>query len=131
MAGTIPVKYSSENERWEVCLVTTTRSGRWGPPKGKVEVGERHIMSAQRETFEEAGLRGTVIGYMGNYKYYRVKEGTEVLSKMYLLKVESEALDYPEVERRKRKWFSIEAAAKVCPQILFLLQKITSMMEAQ
>src|SRR5687768_6649789 len=42
----------------EVLLVGSRRNGCWGVPKGHVEPGETTSVTAAREAFEEAGVRG-------------------------------------------------------------------------
>jgi 8-oxo-dGTP pyrophosphatase MutT (NUDIX family) len=38
-------------------------------PKGTVECGEKHVETALREVFEEAGVKATVMKYIGKSEY--------------------------------------------------------------
>jgi 8-oxo-dGTP pyrophosphatase MutT (NUDIX family) len=51
------VIYRAGNGRPEFLLVKSKRSGRWGFPKGHIEKGETEIQTAEREIFEETGLK--------------------------------------------------------------------------
>ncbi|AYG64512.1 NUDIX hydrolase [Rhizobium jaguaris] len=44
----------------KVLLVASRRTGRWGLPKGHVESSETSRSTAEREAFEEAGVKGAV-----------------------------------------------------------------------
>ena len=47
----------------------------WVLPKGTVELGETHEMTAKREVKEEAGVDAKIIGYIGSSQYhFRGKE---------------------------------------------------------
>lgn len=46
----------------EFLLIKNKKGGNWGFPKGHVENGESEIDTAQREVFEETGLRINIIG---------------------------------------------------------------------
>ncbi|MBU3810050.1 MAG: NUDIX domain-containing protein [Candidatus Niameybacter stercoravium] len=42
----------------------------WVLPKGTVELGETHEMTARREVKEEAGVDAKIIGYIGSSQYH-------------------------------------------------------------
>lgn len=56
------------------------RRGRllWSMPKGHVEPGEGQAATAEREIWEETGIRGTVIGELGVIDYWFVSDGVRI-----------------------------------------------------
>ncbi len=69
------------------------------------------FQSAKKEAFEEAGVKGSnSTKILGSYKVR--KNGSELLTKIYSMKVTRIFKDYPEKNLRKRKWFSVYDAAK-------------------
>ncbi|MBV7282343.1 NUDIX hydrolase [Corynebacterium sp. TAE3-ERU30] len=56
------------------------RRGRllWSMPKGHVENGEAHTATAEREVWEETGIKGEVLGELGVIDYWFVSDGTRI-----------------------------------------------------
>ncbi|WP_151529688.1 MULTISPECIES: NUDIX hydrolase [Corynebacterium] len=56
------------------------RRGRllWSMPKGHVENGEAHTATAEREVWEETGIKGEVVGELGVIDYWFVSDGTRI-----------------------------------------------------
>ncbi|MCC7095516.1 MAG: NUDIX hydrolase, partial [Ignavibacteriaceae bacterium] len=95
----------------EVLLVTSIRRKNWIVPKGFIEYNMSPFQSAKKEAFEEAGVKGSnTTKILGSYKVK--KNGSELLTKIYSMKVTRVFKDYPEKNLRKRKWFSVYDAAK-------------------
>ncbi len=110
-AAAIP--YRVRKGTLEVALVTSSSGKRWVLPKGCIDPGERAWEAAERETEEEAGLRGKVERRpVGRYTYEKLGATCEV--EVFLMRV-SEVLDrWPEVGLRDRDWFTLkEAMAEV------------------
>lgn len=108
-SGVIP--YRKKNGITEVMLVTSIRKKNWIIPKGFIEYHLTPFQSAKKEAFEEAGVKGSnTTRILGSYTVR--KNGSELLTKIYSLKVTRIFKDYPEKNLRKRKWFSIAEAAK-------------------
>jgi len=108
-SGVIP--YRKKNRKTEVLLVTSIRRKKWIIPKGFIEYNMSPFQSAKKEAFEEAGVRGSnTTKILGSYTVR--KNGSELLTKIYSMKVTRVFKDYPEKNLRKRKWFSIYDAAK-------------------
>ena len=55
------VPYRRKGKRLEICLVTSS-AGHWLFPKGFVSTVETIEETALREAYEEAGIRGCVVG---------------------------------------------------------------------
>jgi 8-oxo-dGTP pyrophosphatase MutT (NUDIX family) len=86
-----------------VCLITAATSRLWGIPKGTIERGSSPEETALQEAWEEAGLRGRILGEaLGSYEYE--KYGVLLTVAVYLMEVESEADEWEEQEVRKRRW---------------------------
>jgi 8-oxo-dGTP pyrophosphatase MutT (NUDIX family) len=108
-SGVIP--YRKKNGKVEILLVTTIRRKRWIIPKGFIEYHMSPFQSAKKEAFEEAGVRGSnTTRILGTYN--NQKRGSELLTKIYSMRVNKVFKDYPEKNLRKRKWFSVYDAAK-------------------
>lgn len=60
-------------------------NGDWVLPKGRVEYGESTKTAALREVYEESGVKGQVIEYLGkiNYKYKNIKKDEMVLKTVH------------------------------------------------
>lgn len=97
--------------RLEVALITSSGGKRWIVPKGSVDEGESPAESARRETLEEAGLIGRVLRpVLGRYAYDKGRERFEVA--VYLMRVTEELDAWEEDDRRRRRWFPLEAAIR-------------------
>jgi 8-oxo-dGTP diphosphatase len=60
--------------------------GKWSVPAGFVDAGEDPARAAEREAFEETGLRVRVTGLLDVYARVRVTEGADILI-VYLARV--------------------------------------------
>jgi 8-oxo-dGTP pyrophosphatase MutT (NUDIX family) len=108
-SGVIP--YRRKNGKTEVLLVTSIRKKNWIIPKGFIEYHLSPFQSAKKEAFEEAGVKGSnTTKILGSYTVR--KNGSELLTKIYSMKVTRVFKDYPEKNLRKRKWYSVYDAAK-------------------
>lgn len=122
-SGVIP--YRRKNGKLEILLVTTIRKKNWIIPKGFIEYNMSAFQSAKKEAFEEAGVRGSNgTRILGSFKVK--KRGSELLTKVYSMRVTAVYKDYPEKNLRKRKWFSpADAAKKVSiPEIAKMIRKM-------
>ena len=101
--------------RIEVLLVTSLRSGRWILPKGIVERDMTPAQSAAKEAWEEAGVKGKMdvhsIGMFENTKW-----GGVCSIEAFRMDVTEIADQWPESDKRKRKWvFLADAIKEVYP----------------
>lgn len=122
-SGVIP--YRIKNGEMKIMLVTTIRKKNWIIPKGFIEYHLSPYKSAKKEAFEEAGVRGSNgTRILGNFKVK--KNGSELLTKVYSMRVTAVYKDYPEKNLRKRKWFSpADAAKKVSiPEVAKMIRKL-------
>lgn len=99
----------------EVALITSRGRGRWIIPKGVVEPGLSPADSALHEAFEEAGLRGRVVGDpLGSYRYAKW-EGTCTVE-VFAMAVDEVCDDWPERAERQRRWLPPAAAADLADE---------------
>lgn len=103
------VPYRVRGRVVEVALITSSKSGRWGIPKGNIERGEHARESARREALEEAGLEGDLVGpRLGSFRYE--KRGRRLDVAVYLLRVTRELSRWSEDDLRRRKWLRLDKA---------------------
>jgi 8-oxo-dGTP pyrophosphatase MutT (NUDIX family) len=87
----------------EVCLIRRRDRGAWGIPKGFIDPGESRGEAALKEAWEEAGIRGQLVGEaIGTYEY--AKFGTRLTVAVYVMSVVEELAEWPEMRLRHRKW---------------------------
>jgi 8-oxo-dGTP pyrophosphatase MutT (NUDIX family) len=109
-AGVIPFRRSGNSV--SLCLITAASSHSWGIPKGTIERGSSPEETALEEAWEEAGLRGRILGdSLGSYEYE--KAGVLLTVALYLMEVEIEAQRWDEHELRRRRWVPARDAARI------------------
>ena len=87
----------------EVCLIRSRRSRKWGIPKGLIDPGDSQEETALNEAWEEAGLKGRLLGdAIGTYEYR--KWGTTLVVAVYVMEVLEEHDDWQEANFRERRW---------------------------
>jgi len=131
--------HEGEDGVWELLLVSSSRNRSvWVLPKGGWETDEDQHSGAQRETWEEAGVRGTIHagGYVGQFEYVSSKKSppragnleaessapaadgayspNQVFAHIHVLDVHEEAARWPEEAVRDRKWFTFDEAMDAC-----------------
>ncbi|NPA32108.1 MAG: NUDIX hydrolase [Aquificae bacterium] len=97
----------------EVLLIKNP-SGVWSFPKGLVEEGEKPEQTAVREVFEETGVRGEILDYVGDIQYwYRAKDDKVFKTvRFYLMRYVS-GEPKPSWEVQDAKFFPVEEAKKL------------------
>ena len=92
-------------------MVTTMRRRRWTFPKGIVESGHSLGETALKEAWEEAGLRGQIVGAaLGTYS--QRKRGNNLIVTAHLMLVRESRSVWPEAELRERRWIGVAEAAE-------------------
>ncbi len=76
----------------------------WGLPCGKIENGESPRDAVIRELYEETGLRGEVVRYVGQLTFSSVRDGRVLrnLQSNYLVRLPPSAGTFPEVRPPER-----------------------------
>ena len=106
-AAAIPVRL--EDRRPRILLITSRHRRHWIVPKGLIEADQSPQEAAVAETYEEAGVRGTIVGCpVGNYDYH--KWGGTCRVAVFLLQVEEELAEWPESDVRDRRWVGLKKA---------------------
>jgi len=115
LAGALPYK-KNKNGEIEFLLITSRTSRNWIAPKGHLNAGERPEDAANREAKEEGGIFGKISTTpIGSYRYRRLSK--DYVVDLYPLKVSSEAVDWPEMNFRQRRWFDRNQAAEIVNEV--------------
>jgi 8-oxo-dGTP pyrophosphatase MutT (NUDIX family) len=113
-SGIIP--YRLELDILQVLLITSRKTGRWVIPKGNIGKGHNARQAAEREAYEEAGVRGDVEKVpLGSYTYGKaLKDGTSrpTVVKVFTMQVLKEAKVWPEMAERRSEWMEPKEAAR-------------------
>ena len=98
----------------QVLLVTSRETRRWVLPKGWTEK-RGGALQAQREAFEEAGIRGRIATTpLGAYAYDKRLGGGATVTcevEVFALAVDKLLDQWPEKSQRERRWFTLPQAA--------------------
>lgn len=95
------VVFRIRDGRVEYLVVRSSDGRAWVLPKGHIEAGEREEETALREVREEAGVRGEVIGPVGDLHYYRRRRSEEVRVRFFLMR--ATGTEAP-AEAREQRW---------------------------
>lgn len=125
VAGSIPVRFKPGvpgPEGVEVLLISSRRGKGDVFPKGGWEVDEQLREAAQRETVEEAGVRGEleepIIGkfafHSGKAERQASAHGGRCIAYLFALHVTEELAVWPEAGQRTREWCSLQEACRRC-----------------
>lgn len=80
-------------------------------PKGGWEKDETQKHAAQRETWEEAGIKGTIIRELGVFEERtNKKKHLKAHHWIFEMNIEEVAKKFPEKKKRDRRWFTFEEA---------------------
>ena len=91
----------------EVCLIRNKGRKKWKIPKGFVDHGESPEEAALKEAWEEAGLRGRLVGQpIGSYEYE--KWGDDLTVTVFLMEATGEEDEWEESRFRERSWQPVE-----------------------
>ena len=100
----------------EILLITSRDTGRWVIPKGWPMQGKSAYEVAEREAYEEAGVKGrTQKASIGSYVYRkRMDHGVAISCKVqvHALEVEDFCKNFPEKGTRRLEWVDYREAAK-------------------
>ena len=111
-AAALPYRHGGE---LEVLLVSSLDTGRWIVPKGWPMKGRTSFETAQREAFEEAGVKGDIASKPeGAFHYDKRRRNGAVwrcLVEVFPMEVKSQSRSWPEKSVRKTKWYSWSEAA--------------------
>ena len=97
----------------EVLLIKNP-SGVWSFPKGNIEPGEKPEETAVREVYEETGVKGEIVDYIGETHYWYTLKGEKIFKtvKYYLMKYK-EGEPKPSWEVKDAKFFPTQEVEKL------------------
>ena len=118
-----------KNGDLEVLLMTSRDTGRWVIPKGWPMEGKKAHAVAEREAYEEAGIKGKAtkepIGYYTYNK--RMDGGLKILCRVqvHALEVKDMLDDFPERGMRRMEWVNCQEASNRVqePELKVLLHR--------
>ena len=120
--------YEKCKDGTRVMLVTSRETGRPVLPKGWTEKNLTNAEAAEREAFEEAGLKGKIAKKpIGSYDYVKIVGPGFALNctvDVYPLEIKKQLKEWPEKGQRERLWLTPgEAALRVFePGLAAILQ---------
>lgn len=110
------VPFRKRKKNLEVMLITSRDTGRWVLPKGHVEGNLSAAKSAEKEAYEEAGIKGFVHkSKIGTYEYAKSEYSEDKLCrvKVFPMEVHKELSKWPEQNERTRMWVKPKEASKL------------------
>lgn len=128
VAGVVPLS----EDKTDVLLIQSTRRGGWVLPKGGWETDEEYAKeAARREAWEEAGIVCEIQKNLGEIPDKRpanqlTPQAPKAIFLFFQANVLEMAQDWPEKQKRIRKWMSYqeaEEALKSRPELLDALNK--------
>jgi len=123
----LPIRWN-KNGKLRVLLVTSRETRRWVMPKGWPMEGKKPWRAAEIEALEEAGINGTMSRIaIGTYDYKKkLRDGSrkKCRVKLFPMHVTRIRKKWPERNQRRRKWFSVKAAARAVnePELVEILK---------
>jgi 8-oxo-dGTP pyrophosphatase MutT (NUDIX family) len=130
------IAYRVVDGKVQVLLVTSRDTGRWIIPKGNVPDGVSPSKAAEKEAYEEAGVKGTLRSSipLGIYTYFKQLASGQARAasvEVYLLRVEQRLKKWPEKGERKLSWVSTKKAAGLIeePGLVPLLLRLMELEE--
>ena len=138
MAATRPIlnqagviAYRILDGKVQVLLMTSRDTGRWIIPKGNINGRSTPSKAAEKEAYEEAGVRGAVTSSipLGIYTYSKKLESGEARAatvEVYLLRITERLKKWPEKGQRKLSWVSTKEAVGLVeePGVVPLLHRL-------
>ena len=112
--GVIP--FSDKGSQSAILLITSLTRSRWILPKGKLDLQESHEDGCKREAFEEAGITGKVLNdFPITTLITSASEGKieKFPVTFYPFSVQKELDDWPEKQKRERRWVLLEDVRKI------------------
>lgn len=106
------IPYRIKRDELQICLISLRNQAGWGFPKGTVDAPETVAQAALRESFEEAGLIGHIVGEpLGEYNY--VKRDVRLNVTVFLMRVTKVEKRWPERRVRERQFFPANEAREL------------------
>ena len=95
-------------------LLIQNPSGVWTFPKGLIEQGETPEKSALREVYEETGVKGEILDYIGEIQYWYQLHGEKIFKRVkYYLMKHLEGEPKPSWEVKDAKFIPVDTAKRL------------------
>ena len=125
------IAYRILDGKVQVLLMTSRDTGRWIIPKGNINGRSKPSKVAEKEAYEEAGVRGAITSSipLGIYTYFKKLASGEARAatvEVYLLRVTERLKKWPEKGERKRSWVTTKEAVGLVeePGVVPLLRRL-------
>ena len=125
------IAYRVLDGKVQVLLMTSRDTGRWIIPKGNINGRSTPSKAAEKEAYEEAGVKGTITSSipLGIYTYSKKLESGEARAatvEVYLLRIKEQLKKWPERGERKLSWVTTKEAVGLVeePGVVPLLQRL-------
>lgn len=106
------IPYRPAGDDIEFCLITSTKTKKWGFPKGTIKPDQTPLDTATRQALKEAGVEGEIAEEpVGSFKYVKWEELQEVL--VLMMHVTTFHDDWPDSGRRERQWVKVDQAVNL------------------
>ncbi|KAG1179911.1 hypothetical protein G6F70_000922 [Rhizopus microsporus] len=109
VAGCLPI--DPINKRF-LLVTSASNPGSWVIPKGGWEKDETQKQAAMRETWEEAGVKGTITRHVGVFAE-KSRHGVKAHHWIYEMEIKEVTKKFPEQKKRERRWFTYNEAMLV------------------
>ncbi|ORE08456.1 hypothetical protein BCV72DRAFT_288860 [Rhizopus microsporus var. microsporus] len=109
VAGCLPI--DPINKRF-LLVTSASNPGSWVIPKGGWEKDETQKQAAMRETWEEAGVKGTITRHVGVFAE-KSRHGVKAHHWIYEMEIKEVTKKFPEQKKRERRWFTYDEAMLV------------------
>ena len=104
------VIFRKENDEWNVLLIRHTRGRHISYPKGHMEAGESETETAEREVFEETGLRITVEKHFRAENRYIIRGDINKLVVVFLAFTKQAKITPQPEEIAEARWVPVSEA---------------------
>ncbi|CAN8103389.1 unnamed protein product [Discula destructiva] len=127
VAGVVPLNA----DKTKVLMIRSKKRKGWVLPKGGWETDETETEAATREAWEEAGIVIAIEYDLGEIPEMRApKKGASVVCmyRFYEATVSKEYKDWPEADKRERRWMSYNEAREALkdrPELREALERST------
>ncbi|CAO0794637.1 unnamed protein product [Mucor circinelloides] len=97
---------------------------KWVLPKCEVESHENQEADVHREVYEQAGVRGQIVGLVGSFYECGKKGKPKSHIKIYELQIDELFKKWPEKKRRERRWFSYQEVLEILGNKPYLIESL-------
>ena len=114
-AAALPFRHVDEGDGTVEILLVTSSANRWIIPKGDIDDGMEPHRAAEKEAFEEGGVRGRIDPRcLGKFGTRKDQDGASVPIdvEVFPLEVHEELDRWPEMGSRQRRWLPGNDAAE-------------------